>query len=92
MFAEKQLPQGCRSVTSHLTRRALQVTQASFARFRGGSDDIVSACSNVLRGSRLSTLKPAKISALATKLLLQDNDTSGSIPILVMVKQSCIAS
>jgi hypothetical protein len=32
------LLQGCRSVTSHLTRRALHVTQASFARFRGGSD------------------------------------------------------
>jgi len=33
-----QLLQGCRSVTSHLTRRALQVTHANFARFRGGSD------------------------------------------------------
>ena len=33
-----QLLQGCRSVTSHLTRRALHVTHANFARFRGGSD------------------------------------------------------
>lgn len=33
-----QFPQGCRSVTSHLTRLALQVTQANFARFFGGSD------------------------------------------------------
>lgn len=32
-----QFPHGWRSVTSHLTRLELQVTQASFARFRGGS-------------------------------------------------------
>ena len=37
-LAAAQLLQGWRSVTSHLTRRALHVTQASFARFRGGSD------------------------------------------------------
>jgi hypothetical protein len=46
MLAVMQLPHGWRSVTSHLTRRALHVTHASFARFRGGcsEDDIVSAC------------------------------------------------
>ncbi len=33
-----QLVHGCRSVTSHFTRRALHVTHANFARFRGGSD------------------------------------------------------
>ena len=38
-----QLVQGCLSVTSHFTRRALQVTHASFARFRGGSDMLVEA-------------------------------------------------
>ena len=37
-FPAKQFPQGCRSVTSHLTRLALQVTHANLARFRGGSD------------------------------------------------------
>ena len=37
-LAVAQLLQGWRSVTSHLTRRALQVTHANFARFRGGSD------------------------------------------------------
>ena len=38
-----QLLQGCRSVTSHFTRRALQVTHANFARFRGGSDMLAEA-------------------------------------------------
>jgi hypothetical protein len=53
MFAVKQLPQGCRSVTSHLTRRALHVTQASFARFRGGSDDMVRVRGGTLKEFRL---------------------------------------
>ena len=30
-------------MTSHLTRRALQVTHANFARFRGGSDMLAEA-------------------------------------------------
>lgn len=37
MFAVTQFAHGCRSVTSHFTRRALQVTHANFARFLGGS-------------------------------------------------------
>lgn len=37
MFAAEQLLQGCCSVTSHLTLRELHVTQANFARLRGGS-------------------------------------------------------
>jgi hypothetical protein len=68
MLAARQLPQGWRSVTSHLTRRALHVTQASFARFRGGSDDIVSACLWGWSRSRLLTLKPARISGLGLHL------------------------
>jgi hypothetical protein len=63
-----QLPQGCRSVTSHFTRLALHVTHASFARFRGGSD-MLPRVGMTVWGRKRSRLPALDFSGLATTLL-----------------------